>query len=63
MRNNNTTEDNMSKRYYNSNIDVNVTIKANGEFSILGNRHDEVTDEDLWDMAEGITPAGWGVVA
>ena len=46
------------KRYYNAQIDVTVTI--NGEnFSILGNREDEVTDETILNLADGVSVEGW----
>ena len=45
-------------KYYNENLDVTATVNGKN-FSLLGNRENEVKDNDIFDMIDGNTPEGW----
>ena len=48
--------------YNKTNTQIFVTIRDNGTFTLIGeNNINKVRDEELWDMAEGVMPAGWEI--
>lgn len=46
-------------KFYNSFSGMVVVIKPDKSFTLVGNNPDSVSDEELWDMAEGTAPEGW----
>jgi hypothetical protein len=52
----------MTQTTYNkTNTQIFVTIRDNGTFTLIGENNNKVRDEELWDMAEGVIPAGWEI--
>jgi len=48
--------------YNKTNTQIFVTIRDNGTFTLIGeNNINKVRDEELWDMAESVMPAGWEI--
>ncbi len=49
----------MSRNYFNEATGMIVVIKPDLSYTLVGNSPTSVTDEELWDLAEDILPAGW----
>ena len=49
-------------RFYNESTGMLVIIKPDKSYTLVGNTPDSVTDEELWDMAEGYAPDNWETV-
>jgi hypothetical protein len=51
--------------FYNSSTGVLCIIHEDKSYALAGGTpeaHDAVTDEELWDMADGYAPDGWETV-
>lgn len=46
-------------RFYNATTGMLCIINEDKSYTLAGNNPDSVTDEELWDMADGYAPDGW----
>jgi len=46
-------------KFYNSTTGMLCIINEDKSYTLAGNNPDSVTDEELWDMADGYAPDGW----
>lgn len=49
-------------RFFNEASGMLCIINEDKSYTLVGNSPDSVTDEELWDMAEGLAPGGWELV-